>query len=70
MMKLDFGFLSCEDILEATVKEGFYHIYCDFSLTAYLNRECYELGQFKTIYEALDAANVDYAERVKFDLNA
>jgi len=60
---LDFGFLECEDILEATVPDGFIHIYKHkpkfFKVSAFYKSKNYDNigGEHQTIYEALDAAN-------------
>lgn len=63
MKRLDFGFLAHEDILEATVDGGFYHIGpCKqgFHVSACVAHECYKIGEFSNIYDALDAANKHY----------
>lgn len=64
---LDFLFLSHEDILEARVEEGYYHIYTGdngFVVTACLNisdsHVTQNIGDFPDIYAALEAANKHY----------
>jgi hypothetical protein len=62
-MKLDFRFLQGDEILEARVDGGFYHISSDkheFLVTACVVSECYRIGVFQNIYDALDAANNHY----------
>lgn len=63
MKILDFGFLAHEDILEATVDGGYYHIGGSengFYVRACVASECYKVGEFSNIYDALDAANKHY----------
>lgn len=57
--KLDFGFLLHDDTLEARVPEGYYHIGpCKKGFSVwFLNND---LGQYETIYDALDRANLHY----------
>jgi hypothetical protein len=62
---LEFDFSPHDDMLEARVDEGFYHIsgyLPEFYTMAFLNGECIELGNFSTIYEALDETNKHYKE--------
>lgn len=62
-MKLDFRFLSHDDILEARVDGGYYHIIGNgniFHVIAYVAHDLYTVGDFDNIYDALDAANNHY----------
>lgn len=63
MEKLDFRFLKRDETLEAKVEGGFYHISSDkhgFLATACVVSECYKIGVYSSIYDALDAANNHY----------
>lgn len=63
MKILDFGFMQGDGILEAKIDGGFYHISSDkhgFLVTACVVSECYRIGVFSNIYDALDAANKHY----------
>ena len=68
MDKLNFGFLAHDDILEATVDGGYYHIFqgkAGFSVRAFVANESYNVGDFEDIYTALDGANDHYYFRQK-----
>lgn len=60
MNKLDFGFLTHDDVLEARVDGGYYHIGGSkngFYVSACVAYECCKVGEFSNIYDALEAAN-------------
>ncbi|NIQ14752.1 MAG: hypothetical protein GTO02_10245 [Candidatus Dadabacteria bacterium] len=66
---LDFGFLPHDDILEARVDNGYYHLYHNYDKGFVVRAEVFELGEwketvdvgcYKNIYMALNAANNHY----------
>jgi hypothetical protein len=65
-MKLDFRLVPYESMLAADIDDGYYVIYGGdkFEARGFVKQQLIELGEFTSIYEALDAANTHHDEGV------
>jgi hypothetical protein len=70
-MRLDFRIEMYDDMMRADVEEGNYEIHGGFypgsdsdpfSISAFLNGEVIQVGNFLNLYDALEGANDHYEE--------